>query len=469
RHGDLRLRVDRQPGLRTTVLLPRAATAADAHRTRLCRAAVRPPERAAGESGGAAARDRDRAPHTRARPGARACGQRQPALAATFGSQLPGVRARAGPGAHLPGELRGAPRGAAARIARGACEAARTAVLRECAAARRARLRCGDGAVRDGLWAAVPRGRTAALRHSDDGDRNKRVCRGRRQLELPRATVDRIPQPLGGSLQQRLPAHPVAHRHRSRPVVRSRTRGLGAEAVLPSRGAHGFPVRGAGGGAGAPRRGAHPRAVPGARLAQLPHRAPRRGCRAEISRLHRRGLWPLDRHPDVHQHRRQHGGAPDEGTDAPADELRTLEPDRGTRVDRPAAARLSRGERQAAWLRHGAECAMSRPVLIMAGGTGGHVFPALALARLLRAQSLEVVWLGTERGLESRVIPAEGIPIEHLSVTGLRGKGALSWLAAPFRLARALWQALAIMRRYRPVVVVGLGGFVTGPGGVAAW
>jgi UDP-N-acetylglucosamine--N-acetylmuramyl-(pentapeptide) pyrophosphoryl-undecaprenol N-acetylglucosamine transferase len=112
---------------------------------------------------------------------------------------------------------------------------------------------------------------------------------------------------------------------------------------------------------------------------------------------------------------------------------------------------------------------MSRPILIMAGGTGGHVFPALALARLLRAQSLDVIWLGTTRGLESRVIPAEGIPIERLSVGGLRGKGALTWLAAPFRLTLALLQALAVMRRHRPLVVVGLGGFVTGPGGVAAW
>ncbi|HXW74973.1 MAG TPA: undecaprenyldiphospho-muramoylpentapeptide beta-N-acetylglucosaminyltransferase [Steroidobacteraceae bacterium] len=112
---------------------------------------------------------------------------------------------------------------------------------------------------------------------------------------------------------------------------------------------------------------------------------------------------------------------------------------------------------------------MSQPILIMAGGTGGHVFPGLALARLLREQSLEVVWLGTERGLESRIIPAEGIPIERLSVGGLRGKGMLTWLAAPFRLARALLQALAVMRRHRPSVVVGLGGFVTGPGGVAAW
>ena len=84
---------------------------------------------------------------------------------------------------------------------------------------------------------------------------------------------------------------------------------------------------------------------------------------------------------------------------------------------------------------------MNRPILIMAGGTGGHVFPALALARLLREQSLPVIWLGTARGLESRVIPAEGIPIERLSVGGLRGKGVLSWLAAPFRLTLALIQA----------------------------
>ena len=107
----------------------------------------------------------------------------------------------------------------------------------------------------------------------------------------------------------------------------------------------------------------------------------------------------------------------------------------------------------------------ARPVLIMAGGTGGHVFPALALARLLRERSCEVVWLGTRRGLEARVIPAEQIPIEWLSIGGLRGKGALTWLAAPFRLALALAQALPVMRRHRPSAVVGLGGFVTGPAG----
>ncbi|MEO6079115.1 MAG: undecaprenyldiphospho-muramoylpentapeptide beta-N-acetylglucosaminyltransferase [Steroidobacteraceae bacterium] len=112
---------------------------------------------------------------------------------------------------------------------------------------------------------------------------------------------------------------------------------------------------------------------------------------------------------------------------------------------------------------------MNRPVLIMAGGTGGHVFPALALARLLRARSREVIWLGTRRGLEARVVPAENFPIEWLTVGGLRGKSVVTLLIAPWLLLRALGQAIAIVRRHRPAVVVGMGGFVTGPGGLAAW
>ncbi len=111
----------------------------------------------------------------------------------------------------------------------------------------------------------------------------------------------------------------------------------------------------------------------------------------------------------------------------------------------------------------------ARPILIMAGGTGGHVFPALALARALRERAQPVLWLGTRRGLEARVVPAEHIAIEWLSVAGVRGKGALTLLAAPFRVALAILQALSVMRRHRPLAVVGLGGFVSGPGGVAAW
>lgn len=108
-------------------------------------------------------------------------------------------------------------------------------------------------------------------------------------------------------------------------------------------------------------------------------------------------------------------------------------------------------------------------VLIMAGGTGGHVFPALAVARLLRAASHEVVWLGTRKGIEARVVPADDIAIEWLSMSGLRGKGASTILLAPFKLLQSIWQALGILRRRRPALVVGFGGFVTGPGGVAAW
>ena len=107
--------------------------------------------------------------------------------------------------------------------------------------------------------------------------------------------------------------------------------------------------------------------------------------------------------------------------------------------------------------------------LIMSGGTGGHVFPALAVALRLRERQCEVVWVGTHRGLEARVVPANGFAIEWLSVSGLRGKGLFAWLLAPWRLLLALVQALAIVRRRNPSVVLGVGGFVTGPGGVAAW
>jgi UDP-N-acetylglucosamine--N-acetylmuramyl-(pentapeptide) pyrophosphoryl-undecaprenol N-acetylglucosamine transferase len=107
--------------------------------------------------------------------------------------------------------------------------------------------------------------------------------------------------------------------------------------------------------------------------------------------------------------------------------------------------------------------------MILAGGTGGHVYPALAVARALQEQSREVVWLGTHRGLESRVVPAAGIPIEWVAVSGLRGKGIVALLLAPFRLVYALSQSLRVMWRHRPAAVLGMGGFVSGPGGLAAW
>ncbi|MCC7258610.1 MAG: undecaprenyldiphospho-muramoylpentapeptide beta-N-acetylglucosaminyltransferase [Gammaproteobacteria bacterium] len=105
----------------------------------------------------------------------------------------------------------------------------------------------------------------------------------------------------------------------------------------------------------------------------------------------------------------------------------------------------------------------------MAGGTGGHVFPALAVARALRARQEQVVWLGTRTGLEARIVPAEGFELETIRVAGLRRKGIVAWLVAPWRLAVALADALAVVRRRRPKVVLGMGGFASGPGGVAAW
>lgn len=111
---------------------------------------------------------------------------------------------------------------------------------------------------------------------------------------------------------------------------------------------------------------------------------------------------------------------------------------------------------------------MSAPVLITAGGTGGHVFPALAVAEQLRGAGVPVVWLGTRRGLEAELVPAAGIPVEWLSVVGLRGTGPGRLVKAPLMLVRALLQALSVLNRLRPRLVLGMGGFVSGPGGVAA-
>ncbi|NGX15223.1 undecaprenyldiphospho-muramoylpentapeptide beta-N-acetylglucosaminyltransferase [Wenzhouxiangella sp. XN24] len=112
---------------------------------------------------------------------------------------------------------------------------------------------------------------------------------------------------------------------------------------------------------------------------------------------------------------------------------------------------------------------MSGRVLIMAGGTGGHVFPALAVADALRARGIEVVWMGTRLGLEARVVPEAGIRVEWIAIAGLRGKNLLTRLAAPFRILLAVAQALRIMLRVKPAVVLGMGGYAAGPGGVAAW
>ena len=107
--------------------------------------------------------------------------------------------------------------------------------------------------------------------------------------------------------------------------------------------------------------------------------------------------------------------------------------------------------------------------MIMAGGTGGHVFPALAVADEFRQRGIEVSWIGTAKGIEARLVPEAGYPLSFIRVKGLRGNGALGWLMAPFRVVKAVWEAFGLMRVSKPDLVIGLGGFASGPGGVAAW
>ena len=108
------------------------------------------------------------------------------------------------------------------------------------------------------------------------------------------------------------------------------------------------------------------------------------------------------------------------------------------------------------------------PVLIMAGGTGGHIFPGLAVAEALRAQGVPVVWLGAIGGMETRVVPPHGIPLYTVPVAGLRGKGMKTRLLAPWMLTRALLASVVVLMKTKPRSVLSMGGYVAGPGGIAA-
>lgn len=111
---------------------------------------------------------------------------------------------------------------------------------------------------------------------------------------------------------------------------------------------------------------------------------------------------------------------------------------------------------------------MTKKLLIMAGGTGGHVFPAIAVAQELQQQGWDIRWLGTKDRMEAQLVPKFGIPIEFIQISGLRGKGIKALLKAPFAILRAVWQSRKIIKAYQPNVVLGMGGYVSGPGGVAA-
>jgi len=109
---------------------------------------------------------------------------------------------------------------------------------------------------------------------------------------------------------------------------------------------------------------------------------------------------------------------------------------------------------------------MSKAALVMAGGTGGHIFPGLAVAEELRARGWRVHWLGAPGGMEETLVPPRGFEFEPVQFGGVRGKGPLTLVLLPLRLLRAFWQSIAVVRRVRPDVVVGLGGYITFPGGM---
>jgi UDP-N-acetylglucosamine--N-acetylmuramyl-(pentapeptide) pyrophosphoryl-undecaprenol N-acetylglucosamine transferase len=113
--------------------------------------------------------------------------------------------------------------------------------------------------------------------------------------------------------------------------------------------------------------------------------------------------------------------------------------------------------------------ALSQRILIMAGGTGGHVYPALAVAEDLRRRGYGVTWLGTRKGIEARVVPEKNIPILFIASVGVRGKGIVNACLAPWIMLKGFLQTLVILLRVKPAVVLGMGGFVSVPGGIASW
>lgn len=112
---------------------------------------------------------------------------------------------------------------------------------------------------------------------------------------------------------------------------------------------------------------------------------------------------------------------------------------------------------------------MAKKLLVMAGGTGGHVFPGLAVAKYLNEKGWDIRWLGTKERMESRLVPQHGFDISYIKVAGVRRNGIIRKLSAPFMVIRAILQARKVIKEFKPDVVLGMGGYASGPGGVASW
>ncbi len=110
-----------------------------------------------------------------------------------------------------------------------------------------------------------------------------------------------------------------------------------------------------------------------------------------------------------------------------------------------------------------------KTLLVMAGGTGGHVFPGIAVAKALAEQGWQIHWLGTADRMEAQLVPKHGFAIDFIDIAGVRGNGVKRLLLAPFRIIKSIWQARQVLKQHSPDVVLGMGGFASGPGGIACW
>lgn len=114
--------------------------------------------------------------------------------------------------------------------------------------------------------------------------------------------------------------------------------------------------------------------------------------------------------------------------------------------------------------------AVKRPtILVMAGGTGGHIFPGVAVADALVKKGWKVHWLGTAERMEADIVPKQGYPISFINIAGIRNKGWQTWLKTPFKVLQSVVQSIRVLREVQPDVVLGMGGYASAPGGVAAW
>lgn len=108
-------------------------------------------------------------------------------------------------------------------------------------------------------------------------------------------------------------------------------------------------------------------------------------------------------------------------------------------------------------------------ILIMAGGTGGHIFPGIAVAELLQKHGWTIHWLGTEDRMEAQIVPNHGFDLSFINIKGIRHKGWKTMLAMPFKLVKSVYQAMRVIKHIKPDVVLGMGGYASAPGGFAAW